>query len=558
MAGKKKNKKLTVLLLKESIDSCSQALRDPKSLQCIDLKKGIKLKGQFWCAKPSINSPSWLDFLAPILGRPIQSFKVASVSAVLFIEADQRWFAFIFGHGRNLLRFDSFEPGFGLRVALNRINYQQIRSMDVKTHEELVMSTRKDASRQADLAPFGLDISRDLLRAVTGEPADKKFASRITGKDSLTLLADIDIKDLNQKCHEILNAYRDDTYKEHFDWVDHLKEIRDKDTCEALNAEFINALKQKNTDKMYLAAPEPLEWDNIESFKISGTRSCEYKDLDIEEYLSKLTPDTINNITIDKLKSFRVSVRFSNNDFFTAKWPLFSCFVWETSFKNGLFTLLEGEWFQVETQFADNVRNFVSSILNKNGYLPDAEPGEREDNYNKRVALICSDLFYCLDKKLIKPEDATSPIEFCDLCSKDKIFVYVKRKSRSSTLSHLFSQGAIAARTFLGDSVTRQKLRELLPSEWQSIIPDPAERPKPGDYEIMYSIISKVKTPVSALPFFTQLNLMNHTKLLRQLGYKVSFSPIGEKTPSVVSNNVSYMASGKPDRNLKRRSRGID
>jgi uncharacterized protein (TIGR04141 family) len=551
MARKKKCRKLTVLLLKESIGSCAQALRYPDSLQCIDFKRGIKLKGQFWYANPSINSPSWLDFVAPILDRSIQGFKVASVSAVLFIEEEKRWFAFTFGHGRNLLKFDSFELGFGLRVALNRIDYQQIRSMDVKTYEELVMSTRKDASRRADLAPFGLDISRDLLRAVTGEPQDKKFASRITGKDSLTLLVDIDIEELNQKCNEILNAYRDNRYKAHFDWVDHLEEVRDKDTCETLNVEFLNALKQKNTGKMYLAAPEPLEWENVESFKISGTRSYEYRDLDIDEYLAKLNPETLNKITIDNLKSFRVSVKFSNDNIFIAKWPLFSCFVWETNYEDKLFTLLEGKWFQVETNFANNVKSFVSGILERDGYLPDAEPGEREDNYNKRVARENSGLFYCLDKKLIKPEGAISYIEFCDLCSKDKKFIYVKRKSRSSTLSHLFSQGAIAARTFLEDSVTRTKLSNLLPSEWQSIIPNPAERPSPVDYEILYAVLAKDKTSVTGLPFFTQLNLMHHVKLLRQLGYNIAFSSIGEKTPGVVSNNVSHMASGSPDRNPK-------
>jgi uncharacterized protein (TIGR04141 family) len=51
-----------------------------------------------------------------------------------------------------------------------------------------------------------------------------------------------------------------------------------------------------------------------------------------------------------------------------------------------------------------------------------------------------------LDGVLVKPEEATTPIEFCDLLSSNKGLIYIKKKTRSATLSHLFAQGTVAAR----------------------------------------------------------------------------------------------------------------
>ena len=49
----------------------------------------------------------------------------------------------------------------------------QLRSIDHKRVEAISRSTREQLSRAAGLDQFGLDVERDLLRAVTGVPANK-------------------------------------------------------------------------------------------------------------------------------------------------------------------------------------------------------------------------------------------------------------------------------------------------------------------------------------------------------------------------------------------------
>src|SRR5690606_10645263 len=113
--------------------------------------------------------------------------KTASASGLLILKAAERYFALSFGFGRNFLDPSKIERRFGLKVALNRIDAQQIRSLDTKTFEDMVVSKTTQTSKNAELSNFGVDAVRDLLRAVTGKPSDESLGRTITGSDALVL-----------------------------------------------------------------------------------------------------------------------------------------------------------------------------------------------------------------------------------------------------------------------------------------------------------------------------------------------------------------------------------
>lgn len=530
--GSTKTQKLTVLLMKESVKSFKAALRDSSSLTPIPLKTGMEFTGEFWHGKPQVRTPQWQRFVDPVLASKIKNLTTTSVSALLFVKAKGRIFALTFGYGRNLLKPDSFELGFGLKVVLNRIDHERIRSLDVRTYEDLVVSTRKQTSRSSELGAFGLDISRDLIRAVTGEPNDKNFARRLTGADSLTLNVPITASSLGKKCEQILGAYEDDRYKHHFDWIDHLNEVRDTKLIDTLNMNLIQTLKDTKTEKLHLAAPEALDWQSIESFRIGGTRQTEYDDLDIDEYLAALG-EKKDELTVGKLKLYRVSIRWTGTEQFQDRWSLFNCIVWERTEGERLYVLVEGRWFEIEGNFSKRVSAFVNGIPAPTKQLPVAKAKEREEKYNERVAAGDPNLV-CLDGNLVKPEDAASEIEFCDLLSKQKQFIHVKKRTRSATLSHLFAQGTVAGREFLQDGQVREQVRKHLKgksgaSGFVSLIPNAKTRPSAVEYEIAYAIITKptANWPLS-LPFFSQLNLMQNARLLRGLGYRVTLQQVEE------------------------------
>ncbi|MEA2231579.1 MAG: hypothetical protein QOD83_1395 [Solirubrobacteraceae bacterium] len=89
----------------------------------------------------------------------------ASTSAALLVEADERLFALTFGHGRHLLEPEAIEQDFGLKVVLNTVEPTQLKSVDARTIDELTVHTRRDVSRDSSFSAFGLDPTRDLLRA---------------------------------------------------------------------------------------------------------------------------------------------------------------------------------------------------------------------------------------------------------------------------------------------------------------------------------------------------------------------------------------------------------
>ena len=61
---------------------------------------------------------------------------------------------------------------------------------------------------------------------------------------------------MKDKLPEFLVAYRSDKYKEKFCWIDNLSEVRDPVILEKLNVLLIEALKNKDFDKIHLTPPD--------------------------------------------------------------------------------------------------------------------------------------------------------------------------------------------------------------------------------------------------------------------------------------------------------------
>ncbi len=129
-----------------------------------------------------------------------------------------------------------------------------------------------------------------------------------------------------------------------------------------------------------------------------------------------------------------------------------------------------------------------------------------------------------LDRKLIRLRDGESPIEPCDLFTKDREFIHVKRSSASSNLSHLFAQGLVSAQSFF-DRDFRSELHdriEQLDSSLATLVPV-TSMPSPTEYTILYGIITRESTewPCS-LPFFSRVHLSTVARDLSNLGYTVA------------------------------------
>lgn len=523
--------KLSVVLIKPAYKKFKDILKDDHALAEIPLKQPIGDLSALYVKEPHQNPPSWSKFLEPISTKRLVLAN-ASSSAVLFVEVDGRIFSFCFGHGRTEIKQEAIVHGFGLKATLNRVNPNKLRSLDSRTLENGVTTKRLQTSRNADQTAYGIDVSRDLLRQVVGHPENQRFAKRLAGSDSLTIHMEVSAEELGEKCKELLVAYNDKIYKEHFDWVDHLAEISDPKLRNELDHKLAEAFSKNKLENMHLAATSIVDWENVEKFKIGGARKSEFSDLDIEAYASSFGSE-LAKVTIKNLKNYKIQVQYAGSDSYFSEGSVYASIVWEVKNNGGFYAFVDGHWYEIDNSYATKVEEFVKSIpVDKISSLLNSSAGEKEDCYNQRVSKSCVDLIL-LDKELVWPDGSSTSVEFCDLFSKSREIIHVKRKTRSATLSHLFAQGTVSAELFVQDAEVRKQVKAIIRGKaphggFLHHIPD--KRPDPKEYKVVYAIISKPssKFPLS-LPFFSQVNLMHSCKKLAGLGFNYAIQQIEEK-----------------------------
>ncbi|ATB32914.1 hypothetical protein MEBOL_006403 [Melittangium boletus DSM 14713] len=533
---KRATRTLTVLLIRREFPTPESALKTPHELTETPLPRGIGFKGVLYTAGSTARQPRWVPFVEEAFPDGVSIPHSMFPAALLFLRASERWFAVTFGPARHLLKPESFEMDFGLKVTLNTVDEKKLRSLDVRTIEELTVHTRRQVSRSSGIDAFSIDDVRDLLGAVTGEPTDSTLAKRLGGRDSLSLTAELSFSELADKCEVLLASYESTHYQKSFAWVDNIRLIREPTTRQRLDDELLRTLNARDFQKVHLAPPEVIDWDGI-GFLYPGesVRSADvHGDLDLEECFAAMAEQAevesgTFELSPEQFKSARIrAVEASGIEY--EKWPLYKCLVAELSSGDELHVLSAGQWFRIEKVFAARTLKEASAYVKELKSLPPAKAHQREDQYNEGAALGSTELV-CLDKVLDKPKGARSTFETCDLFSNARQFIHVKKMGKSSFLSHLFSQGAVSAETFLRDEDTRHRFKrrvEAQSSVLAKMLGDPTRAPTRGEYEVVFAVIAKANRLgwPRALPFFSQLNFVRQADRLRTLGYKVALCRI--------------------------------
>jgi uncharacterized protein (TIGR04141 family) len=175
--------------------------------------------------------PDWRRFveeLVPQESTPaLDPLMDQHASAVLFLEIPHptrrrhsRVMAVTFGQGHHALDSSSYERNFGLRVTLNSVARNRLRTVDTATLDVTTFLRRVQSSRDADLQGFDIDVDRDLIRFAAGHATDVNFARSLAGRDSLSLTAKLMPHQLIDKCKTVLVRYFAEDYKTDFGFLD--------------------------------------------------------------------------------------------------------------------------------------------------------------------------------------------------------------------------------------------------------------------------------------------------------------------------------------------------
>ena len=512
---------LTIFLMKSGIKE-SDVLDDEASGDCeeVDVRLGDKSVGTLYAKQTPITPPSWMKFFAGSVAKN-PGLRRASVSAAYITRAGGRLFAIVFGQGRHLLQGGSYEERFGLRVTLNSVDPKSLRAVDVSTLDANPFHGTRQASREAALGEFGVNLDQDILRAVAGRPIEQRLGRRMAGVDSLSVRVNVNLATLPGLLKRYLQKSEEVGYRENFRWVDHVAEVRDTLLEERLFQELVKVI-DKCKGGVWAAIPERIEWTNFDSFRFgSMAKGRSYDDITLDRMLECLDGESVSLEFLEKESVYCLS---EDNPHPIHKWSFLKCLAAELSHDGTMYLLNAGKWYRVSTDFADEINRDLDVLLPNSAPTLPVWGDEHEDAYNARVASESEGHLVLMDRVMISHSGMASPIEFCDLFSDELRLIHVKRYGQSSILSHLFMQGLVSANSLLSDAQFRLAVNKHLPPSHE--LADPNSRPLPSAYEIVFAIGSSDVGSLK-LPFFSRVTLRNVVRSLTQsFGYRVSLSKI--------------------------------
>ncbi len=519
----KPTRDLKIFLLKEDVPN------DPSELFSSAVEQ-IQIPGVgVLYYKPSFaDKARWLDlFRIHVPEDRLRHFYNSSSRAILIVPVDDRLFALAFGYGRYLLKDSVWDPRFGIRTTLNLIQPDSLRSIDKTTLGSVPLHSREQLSRRGTANDFGINFDEDIVKAVTGKSKIFDLGTTVSGSDVLAITVQCELEDIPSLLRSYFEYSGKDDYKKDFGWIDYVHELTDKTKIACLDENLIEKMRINDTDHVWLAVPNIIDWFGIGGFKYTKKESEPlHDDLDLEEFLD--TVRDVDDISIDFLKHRRVSFFHSENEAIPVEWPIYKCLYAEIDLDGERFILTDQNWYRIDTDFVREVETACNLIPQCGIQFPDynlAEHGANGSNkgelgYNETIVTENPLSRVLLDRKLVSLKGIT-PIEFCDVYTTEKQMIHVKRYGGSSSLSHLFQQGTVSAEFFASDSRFRSEVNQKLP-EGRRV---PEGEIDPHNYEVVFLVVSKSDRPLK-LPFFSKVTLRGAARRLKGYRYNVSLSKV--------------------------------
>jgi uncharacterized protein (TIGR04141 family) len=515
-----RTRSLSIYLLRRDVHTPDDAVKSHHSIRRVPIGHGRGAVGVLFHRTTSARPPRWIEFFGSHVNQ--NDFLSSSTSAVLVVRSSSRLFALTFGHGWHLLKPGSYEEDFGLRVTLNSVSPDRVRTIDRKALDATGRHSREQASKNIAIIEFGLDIDKDILRAVTGPPEDLTLGGRLAGADALSVVTQIELSNLSDRLQHYLAQYRKRTYRDRFPWVDNIREVGDAALSKELDGVLERRIRERHFDRIWMAVPDLVDWHDVAGLTFSRAEEPELlDDISFDSYLDQLRhPEELSIVTLRRHRVFCIS---AETDLPKAEWSVYKCIYAELDRDSRTFLLNSGRWYEVANDYVREVDRAIrripaSSMLQ----LPDYEDSS-EAEYNRRVHSMNPATYALMDRRTIRYGGGSSRIEFCDLYTRRKEMVHVKRYSGSGTLSHLFAQGSVSANLFLNDQRFRKEVNRLLPPSHQ--LRSLGGQLRTSDYEVAYAIASKADGPL-VLPFFSRVTLRSAHTQLKNMGFRVTLTKI--------------------------------
>lgn len=462
----------------------------------------------------------------------------ASKGAIVFLPAGGRCFALCFGHVYHNLQDTSYEYDFGLRVTLNCVDPDKLKSTDI-LEPSGAKRQRTQLPTVADLTFFDVDADSTILKSLTGKvkKEHENVFKHATGSSNIRISSSASPADLVALCEKLLELYQEDTYKTAFPDIQNISPVRDPTIITQLNDKLVAALHAKD-DALSLSVPKIVDYaDGLwGTFTGVGTGKV-YDDIFIARYYEYLEEAGADPATlgIDDLKKHQLVLTNEDGAYVRDRERIFKCLIFDTSLDGDgqTYHLCEGNWYLVYSDYVKRLSDFLDPLC-KDTVLPPFNHAD-EGAYNEAAAAASADRI-CMDKGNIAPpkQKQVEPCDVYEIADGKAILHHVKISTLSAQLSHLFNQGTNSVNLLRSEPESMTKIKEIIVEKAAAEHHAAFQQPLDNDnLKVAFEIIThKPKEDRSKnLPLFSRISLMRCMKELKRMGIEAEYCFIDDQSP---------------------------
>ena len=346
-----KTRPFSIYLLKPGFDA-SNSLNDDHSLEEVSassLPSGALLF--LFDGDPTV--PWWGSYF-----RLSRKLRQASKGALVFLPAGSRWFALSFGHAYHNLKDEAFEHDFGLRVTLNCVDPNELKSTDT-LEPGAARRQRTQLPVGSDLTYFDFDRDSAILKSLTGGMLIRRYSPMSLVLVALRSSPTLRLMDWLAFVRRFSGSTRVSSIVRH-SLISKTK-FGAGSIIGRLNMKLVQGLREKD-QSLYLAIPDIVDYRQVgyyASFSGSG-QSLRYPDVFIDKYYEYLEGNhrPLGDLTYEQLSTHRLKLTDDEGKV-RRNYAIVNCFIFDTALDSATesFHLSEGNWYKVENSYIAKIRH---------------------------------------------------------------------------------------------------------------------------------------------------------------------------------------------------------
>jgi uncharacterized protein (TIGR04141 family) len=518
-----KKRSFSIYLLKRGFDAANSLKTDNDLIAGVPATR-LPEGAQLFLLDPVPYTPWWKPYFG--VERELTQ---AHKGAIVFLPTRDRWCVLAFGHVVHNLKDECYEYDFGLRVTLNCVDPEKLRSTDT-IEPGVSRRQRTQLPTGSELTLFDFDQDRAILKKLTGmvkaEYTDD--IKHVTGASSLRMSTDAPAEQIAATCARLIGIYEKDDYKRDFPQIRSVEPVKDPIVVRSLEEKLLEAFRGKTT-ALTIAVPDIINHGEGFSASFSGAgASLTYDDVAMPFYHEYLDSKGVLLAGVDIAFLKKQSLRLCDDSGTTTEsFSIYECLLFDTSLAadGPAYHLIDGNWYCIDRDYVAKLKADLDPFFSVTALMP--YDHDDEGAYNEAVSAASQD-YICLDRTSISPAGQRGGIEPCDLYSVSDgraVLTHVKVSTRSQQLSHLFNQGlnSIVAVKQIPEAKERlgQVIRERAGGRDAAPFLAPLDEDK---FRVVYAIATE-KSPKGLsdnLPIFSRMSLRRSIKDLRFAGVPVT------------------------------------